>query len=215
MSNPIRILLADDHTVLRQGMAQALNMQPDMTVVAQASNGVEAVQLVQACQPDVALLDIHMPEMDGVEATRQITAAAPQTAVIILTMYRRDDYVLAAIQAGASGYLLKEVELDELLAAIRAVAQGDAVMDPAIAGRVLDALRRPPAKAKNDSPLAERDVEILRLLAEGLTNQEIAGRLHLAEKTVRNRLTQIFRKLGVENRAQAIVYAHRKGLLDT
>ncbi len=152
MSNPIRILLADDHTVLRQGMAQALNMQPDMTVVAQASNGVEAVQLVQACQPDVALLDIHMPEMDGVEATRQITAAAPQTAVIILTMYRRDDYVLAAIQAGASGYLLKEVELDELLAAIRAVAQGDAVMDPAIAGRVLDALRRPPGKNRAQPP---------------------------------------------------------------
>ncbi|HFE66312.1 MAG TPA: response regulator transcription factor [Chloroflexi bacterium] len=214
MSNPIRILLADDHAVLRQGMAQALNMQPDMNVVAQAGNGVEAVQLVQAHQPDVALLDINMPEMDGVEATRQITAVAPQTGVIILTMYRRDDYVVEAIKAGASGYLLKEVELDELLAAIRAVARGDAVMDPAIAGRVLAALRQPQAKPKDDPDLAERDVEILRLLAEGLTNQEIADRLYIAEKTVRNRLTHIFRKLGVENRSQAIVYAHRKGLLD-
>ncbi len=215
MSDPIRILLADDHAVLRQGLAQALNMQPDMNVVAQAGNGAEAVRLVQAHQPDVALLDINMPEMDGVEATRQITAVAPQTGVIILTMYRRDDYVVDAIRAGASGYLLKEVELDEVLAAIRAVARGEAVMAPAIAGRVLAALRRPRAAPTppGETLLTEREIEALRLLAEGLTNQEIAARLSLAEKTIRNRLSLIFRKLHLENRTQAVLYALREGLV--
>lgn len=212
MVKNIRILLADDHNVLRQGVAQALETQPDMTVVAQANNGVEAVKLAQQHQPDVILMDINMPEMDGVEATKQITAVSPHIGIIILTMYRRDDYVFEAIKAGANGYLLKEVELDELLAGIRAVAQGEAVMDPIIAHRVLAELRRPPAKTKNKTNLTERDIEILHLLTEGLTNQEIADRLHLAEKTVRNRLTQIFRKLHLENRSQAIVYALREGL---
>jgi DNA-binding NarL/FixJ family response regulator len=212
MAEIIRILLADDHNVLRQGVAQALEIQSDMTVVAQANNGVEAVKLAQQHQPDVILMDINMPQMDGVEATKQITAVSPNIGIIILTMYRRDDYVFEAIKAGANGYLLKEVELDDLLAGIRAVAQGEAVIDPAIAHRVLAELRRPPAKTKDTSELAERDIEILRLLSEGLTNQEIADRLHIAEKTVRNRLTQIFRKLHLENRSQAIVYALREGL---
>ena len=137
MAKEIRILLADDHNVLRQGIAQVLDAQPDMTVVAQASNGEEAISLARAQRPDIALLDINMPELDGVAAARQITAELPETGVISLTMYRRDDYVFEAIKAGASGYLLKEVELDELLAAVRTVAQGEAVIDPAIASRVL------------------------------------------------------------------------------
>lgn len=217
MSEPIRILLADDHAVLRQGMAQALNMQPDMVVVAQADNGIEAVQLAQTHTPDVALLDINMPEMDGVEATQQITAVAPQTGVIILTMYRRDEYVVEAIKAGASGYLLKEIELDELLTAIRTVAQGEAVIDPAIASRVFAALRRPqrPQPSPADSDLTEREIDILRLLAEGMTNQEIASHLSLAEKTIRNRLSLIFRKLHLENRTQAVLYALREGLTNS
>ena len=216
MAEQIRILLADDHKVLRQGMAQALDAQPDMVVVAQANNGMEAVQLVNIHHPDVALVDINMPEMDGVEATRRITAVSPQTGIIILTMYRHGDYVVQAIKAGASGYLLKEVELEELLSAIRAVARGEAVMDPVIAGRVLAELRSPQSIATQSSEpqLSARDVDILRLLARGLSNQEIAGHLHIADKTVRNRLSLIYHNLDLENRTQAALFALREGLID-
>ncbi len=214
MAKSIRILLADDHNVLRQGMAQALEVQPDMTVIAQADNGQEAVELALTHQPDIILMDINMPEMDGVEAARQITAQLPQTGVIILTMYRRDDYVFEAIKAGASGYLLKEVELDELLEAIRAVARGEAVIDSAVASRVLAELRQP-ARSQPKPVLAERDVEILRLLAQGLKNQAIAERLSLSEKTVRNRLSLVFRQLHLENRTQAVLYALREGIVET
>ncbi|MFQ5611878.1 MAG: response regulator [Anaerolineae bacterium] len=212
----IRILLADDHNALRQGIAQVLESQADMTVVAQAQNGREAIQLARQHRPAIALLDINMPEVDGVEATRSITAEFPQTRVVILTMYRRNDYIFEAIKAGASGYLLKEVELDELLEAVRAVARGEAVVDPAIASRLLAEFRtaptRPPAAPKD--ALAERDLEILRLLAQGLSNQQIADRLFIAEKTVRNRLSLIFRQLHLKNRTEAALYAVRQGLTD-
>lgn len=215
MSEPIRIILADDHNVLRQGIAQVLDMQADMAVVAQADNGREALELARRHQPDVILMDINMPEMSGVEAARQITAEFPRTGIIILTMYRRDDYVFEAIKAGARGYLLKEAELDELLAAVRAVAAGEAVIDPAIAGRVLAEFRRPKASQSDaELALAERDVAILRFLARGLSNQEIAGRLHLSEKTVRNRLSLIFRQLHLKNRTQAALYAIQEGLTE-
>lgn len=215
MTKEITILLADDHNVLRQGMAQMLEVQPDMKVVAQADNGSDAVALARTRQPDIALLDINMPEMDGVEAARRITAELPETGVIILTMYRRDDYVFEAIKAGANGYLLKEVELDDLLEAIRAVARGEAVLDPAMASRVLAEFRQPRSpKEPSDPVLAERDTEILRLVAQGLTNQEIAEQLTISEKTVRNRLSLIFRQLHLKNRTQAALYALREGLAD-
>lgn len=212
----ITVLLADDHTVLRQGMAQVLDTQSDMQVVAQADDGEEAVRLVRQHRPDIVLMDINMPGMDGVEAARRITAEWQETGVIILTMYRRDDYVFEAIKAGANGYLLKEVELDELLSAVRSVARGEAVIDSAIASRVLAEFRRPrQAEEEEEEPdLAERDVEILRLLAQGLSNQEIADQLTIAEKTVRNRLTGIFRRLHLENRTQAALYALREGIAD-
>lgn len=210
----IRILLADDHAVLRQGIAQVLESQPDMVVVAQAAHGAEAVKLARECRPTIALLDINMPEMDGVEAARRITSELPETKVIILTMYRRDDYVFEAIKAGANGYLLKEVELSELLEAVRAVARGEAVIDAAIAGRVLAELRAPAnrAKAAPEESLAERDIEILSRLAQGLSNQEIADQLLISEKTVRNRLSLIFRRLHLKNRTEAALYAWREGL---
>ena len=216
MAEAIRLLLADDHTVLRQGMAQVLDMQPDIDVVAQADNGQEAVRLVAKHRPDIVLMDINMPEMDGVEAAARITADYPDTGVIILTMYRRDDYVFEAIKAGANGYLLKEVELDELLAAVRSVAQGEAVIDSAIASRVLAEFRRPqPSDEEEAEPdLPERDVEILRLLAQGLSNQEIADRMYIAEKTVRNRLSGIFRRLHLDNRTQAALYAIQEGIAE-
>jgi len=212
---PIRIILADDHTVLRQGIAQVLDMQEDMAVVAQAGNGREAIEMALGHRPDVILMDINMPEVSGVEAALQITAELPQTGIIILTMYRRDDYVFEAIKAGARGYLLKEAELDELLAAVRAVAAGEAVIDPAIAGRVLAEFRQPrTGRTDAETPLAERDVAILRLLAQGMSNQEIAGRLYLSEKTVRNRLSLIFRQLHLKNRTQAALYAVQEGLTE-
>jgi DNA-binding NarL/FixJ family response regulator len=213
MTDEIRVVLADDHNVLRQGMAQALNVQADMRVVGEASNGVEAVALARESRPDVVLMDINMPQLDGVEAARQITSELPDIGIIILTMYRRDEYVFEAIKAGASGYLLKEVELDELLAAIRAVARGEAVIDSAIAGRVLAELRQPQtAKQASESELTDRDIDILRLLAQGATNQDIADDLSIAEKTVRNRLSLLFRRLHLENRTQAAIYALREGL---
>jgi DNA-binding NarL/FixJ family response regulator len=214
MTEEITILLADDHNVLRQGIAQMLDAQPDMKVVAQAGNGTDAVDLARTNQPDIALLDIKMPKMDGVEAARRITAELPQTGVIILTMYRHDEYVFEAIKAGASGYLLKEVELDELLAAIRAVARGEAVIDPAIAKRVLAEFRQPEKiKKPLESTLSERDEDILRLVAQGLSNQEISERLFISEKTVRNRLSLVFHQLHLKNRTEAALYAMREGLV--
>lgn len=215
MTANIRILLADDHTVLRQGMAQAISFQPDMEVVAQAANGREAMALAESHQPDVILLDINMPELDGIATTRHLAQTLPKIGIIILTMYRRDDYIIEAIKAGASGYLLKEVELEELLAAIRAVARGEAVIDPTLAARVFAELRQPqPEPPPPATDLSPRDIEILRLLAEGLSNQEIANQLALSEKTVRNRLSLIFRQLQLENRTQAALYALREGLVD-
>lgn len=216
MAEEIAVLLADDHTVLRQGMAQVLDMQPDMRVVAQADDGEEAVRLARRHRPDIVLMDINMPGMDGVAAARRITAEWPETGVIILTMYRRDDYVFEAIKAGANGYLLKEVELDELLNAVRSVARGEAVIDSAIASRVLAEFRQPRrSEEEEEGPdLAERDIEILRLLAQGISNQEIADQLSIAEKTVRNRLSGIFRRLHLENRTQAALYALREGIAD-
>lgn len=214
MSDLIRVILADDHNVLRQGMAQVLDMQSDVQVVAQADNGAEAVRLAAKHQPDIVLMDINMPGMDGVEAARRITASFPETGVIILTMYRRDDYVFEAIKAGANGYLLKEVELEELLDAIRAVARGEAVIDSAIASRVLAEFRRPEPAVEEEPDLAERDIEILRLLAQGLSNQDIADQLFIAEKTVRNRLSGIFRRLHLENRTQAALYAIQEGIAE-
>jgi DNA-binding NarL/FixJ family response regulator len=216
LMDKIRVLLADDHTVLRQGIAQALELQDDMTVVAQASNGSEAVEMAKQHRPDVALLDISMPELDGVAATGQITDALPDTGVIILTMYRRDDYIFEAIKAGASGYLLKEVELRELVRAVRTVARGEAVIDAAIAGRVMAELRSDNVLPKPDheDSLSERDIEILRLLAEGQSNQAIAEHLSISEKTVRNRLSLVFRRFHLKNRTEAALFAMRRGLVE-
>lgn len=204
----INILLADDHNVLRQGIAQVLESQEDMNVVAQARNGEEALHLARVHRPNIVLLDINMPKMDGVEITRKIIEEFPEIRVIILTMYRRDDYVFGAIKAGASGYLLKEVEMDELLAAVRRVYRGEAVIDPSITGRVLTALREESTSVKSnlETKLPERDVEILRLLSLGLTNRNIAERLFISEKTVGNRLSLVFRKLNLKNRTQAALY---------
>ncbi|RME63415.1 MAG: DNA-binding response regulator [Caldilineae bacterium] len=215
MPRSIRILIADDHTMVRQGLSQICEAEPDMTVVGQAANGDEARRLALRLRPDVVIMDINMPVLDGVQATQQITAAHPEIGVIILTMYRQDQHVFEAIKAGARAYLLKDADSDELLQAIRAVAAGQALLDPAIARQMIDEFRRMQETATGAdgvTPLSPRDLDILRLVAQGLDNNEIAARLSLSEKTVRNRLTGIFEILHVSNRTQAALYALRKGL---
>lgn len=216
MTHKIRILIADDHTMVRQGLSQICDAEPDMTVIGQAANGAEAVSLALRLHPDVVVMDINMPGMDGVQATRAITAAREDIGVIILTMYRQDQHVFEAIKAGARAYLLKDADSDELLHAIRAVAAGQALLDPAIARKMIEEFRRLQENQTDPETqaLAPRDLEILRLVAQGLENEEIAARLNISEKTVRNRLTGIFEALHVRNRTQAAIYALRKGLAD-
>ena len=215
MTRPIRLLIADDHTMVRQGLSQICDAEPDMQVVGQAADGREACRLAQLMQPDVVVMDINMPVLDGVQATRHITDSDPRIGVIILTMYRQDQHVFEAIKAGARAYLLKDADSDELLRAIRAVAAGEALLDSAIALKMIEEFRRlqsEPLGADGITPLTERELDILRLVAQGLDNYQIGDRLGLSEKTVRNRLTVIFEKLHVNNRTQAALYALRRGL---
>jgi DNA-binding NarL/FixJ family response regulator len=214
--NEITIVLADDHNVLREGIAQVLESQSDMTVLAQAKDGAEAIALITKLQPTIALLDINMPEQNGVQVTREIQRTSSETKVIILTMYKTSEYVFDAVKAGALGYLLKEAEMKELLEAVRAVARGDAVLDSAIAQKVLDEFRKPAgekeARPEEVDDLKLQDKNILTLIGQGYSNAEIAQELSFAEKTVRNRLTQIFKQLHIKNRTEAALYAVKKGL---
>lgn len=214
MGRKIRVLIADDHTMVRQGLSQICGAETDIEVAGQASSGEEACWLAERLAPNVVIMDINMPGMDGVQATKRITAANPRIGVIILTMYRQDQYVFEAIRAGARAYLLKDAHSDELLQAIRHVAEGEALLDPAIARKMIDEFRRLQAESSspNTPPLPPRDLQVLRLAAQGLDNHQIAGQLQIAEKTVRNRLSMIFEKLQVDNRTQAVLYALRKGL---
>lgn len=215
MTNRIRILIADDHTMVRQGLTQICDAEPDFLVVGQAANGQEAAQMVDLVDPDVVIMDINMPILDGVQATRHITEQHPDVRVIILTMYRQDQHVFEAIKAGARAYLLKDADSDELLRAIRAVAGGEALLDPSIAMKMMEEFRRLQQEPTGDdgiTHLSDRELEILRLVAQGLENSDIGERLGLSEKTIRNRLTVIFEKLQVNNRIQATLYALRQGL---
>lgn len=212
----IRVLIADDHNLVRQALAQMLRTESDMSVVEQAANAEQAVERCKLLAPDVVLMDIHMPHgREGIEATRQIAEQCPQTKVIMLTMERQDEYLFEAIQAGAKGYLLKNANSGELLAAIRAVASGEATLNPAMAHRVLEEFRRLTEREAQQSPyerLTDRERDILSLLSQGATNHEIAQQLGISEKTVRNRLSVIFDKLHINNRTQAALYALKRGL---
>ena len=213
----IRILIADDHTMFRQGLRRLLEAVPDFEVVGEASNGEEVCNLAATLKPDIVLMDIHMPHLDGVQATRYIAKHIEDIKVIILTMSREKDYVLEAIKSGASGYFLKESDVNDLIAAIRAVARGETILEPALAQRVLQEFRQNTPSRRRHSELLElldeREIQILRGVAHGWTNQEIAERLGLSEKTVKNHLSVIFRKLQLENRTQAAIYALQKGLV--
>ena len=210
----IRILLADDHALFRQGLKSLLETEADLRVIGEAQNGREAVRYAADTRPDIILMDIQMPELDGVRATQSILEINPQASVIILTMYRQDSYVFEAVKAGARGYLLKDVDGTELIDAIRHVYEGGTLLDPEMAKNVLEDFRVKkeslPDEKRGD--LTEREAAILRLLAQGSSNQEIALKLNISEKTVRNRLSEIFAKLQLNNRTQAALYAIREGL---
>jgi NarL family two-component system response regulator LiaR len=207
----IRLLLADDHTLVRQGLRQLCEGLGGYIVVAEAENGAQAVDLARTALPDVILMDIVMPGMDGVEAIRQIMHANPGARIITLTMYRNEQYMLDAIRAGARGYLLKTVDAGELITAIRAVHRGDYLIDPIVATRVLSELHMSVPDLPHVEPLTEGEMTVLRLVALGTENREIAQTLHYSVYTVSNRLRTIYEKLHVSNRTQAALYALRQG----
>jgi two-component system, NarL family, response regulator LiaR len=214
MSEPITVLLVDDHAMVRQGVRAFLETQPDIAVVAEAASGEEAVRLAAEHAPDVALMDLIMPNMDGVEATRRLTARSPRTNVVVLTSYHDDEHVFPAIRAGALSYVLKEVGPDELAETVRKAATGEAVLHPRVAARVVRELHG----ARRDEPnvfhdLSERELEVLKLIAEGLSNAEISGRLFISEKTTKNHVSNILGKLHLADRTQAAVYAWRQGVV--
>jgi len=214
-NSKIRIFLADDHTLFRQALRQMLERETDFEVVGEAQDGAETTEKVLTLKPDVVLMDVNMPLVDGVRAAETICQQDPAVRVVILTMYRQDRYAFQAIKAGAWGYLLKTVDAHELVRSIRAVHRGEALVNPATALKVLEEFRRPlpPAAGEDAVQLTEREKDILRLVSTGASNQEIAQALFLSEKTVENRLSLIFQKLHLNNRVQAALYALRKGLL--
>ena len=213
----IRTLVADDHEVVREGFAALLGTQADMDVVASAADGAEAVSLSAEHRPDVVLMDVRMPVMDGIEATRQIAAADDDgPRILILTTFDLDDYVYDALQAGASGFLLKDVPAETLFEAVRVVAGGEALLAPAITRRLIaEFARLRPRQVRPEalSALTPREIEILGLVAEGLSNHEIATRLVLSDETVKTHVSHVLRKLGLRDRAQAVVVAYESGLV--
>jgi len=215
----VRIIVADDHQVVRSGFAALLDTQPDFTVVGTASDGDEAVRTCRELHPDVVLMDVRMPGMDGIEATRQLTAAgADAPRILILTTFDLDEYVYDALRAGASGFLLKDVTAERLFDAVRVIAAGDALLAPAVTRRLISefALLRP----RPDAPpiaalttLTPRETQVLRLVAEGLSNPEIAARLVVTEETVKTHVSRVLNKLGLRDRTQAVVTAYESGLV--
>lgn len=217
----IRIMLVDDQTILRAGLAGLLNRNPDMTVVGEASNGQEAVAMAEQIAPDVILMDVRMPVMDGVSATRELVKRGVTAGIIVLTTFDDDEYIYEGISAGARGYLLKDAEYDELSHAIRVVARGEALLQPQVTARVLkefsrlagqSAPARPKAKPLAE-PLTERETEVLRLIVSGATNQDIAEQLHIGLGTVKHHVRAVFAKLGARDRVQAVLMAQELNLV--
>lgn len=213
MDNAIRILIVEDHPLFRRGLRTLLSSVPDFLVIGEADNGVESVRIATVGLPDIVLMDIQLPGQSGIAATRAIAAAAPSIRVIMLTLFADDDSLFTALRAGARGYVLKETDEDELVRAIRAVHHGEAIFGPAIASRVLAFFADPQSSVRAPFPgLTEREREILGLLAKGKPNQEIARELSLSPKTIANNVSNIFGKMQVADRAEAIIRAREAGL---
>lgn len=218
----IRILLADDHVLVRQGTRELLEREPDLEVVAEASDGQEAVALAKEFRPDVAVLDVTMPGVNGVEAGRSITKACPGTAVLVLSAHDSDAYLFAALEAGARGYLLKSGSAQDLVQAVRTVHVGGSALHPDMARKLVDRFAHPggrptasaPPSANGTEALTERELEVLRLVARGLTNRDISGRLNIGQRTVQSHLANILAKTGSQSRTEAVVAALRKGWIN-
>ena len=210
---PIRVLLADDHAVVRKGIREFLEEDGEITVVAEASDGIEAVRLVGEHAPDVAVLDIQMPRMTGIEATRQIKAAYPGVRVLILTAYDDDPYVFALLRAGADGYLLKNADSDALVRAVKTTAAGGKVLDPDITAKVVAQMAggKPAAAQDQVEPLSDRELDVLRLAGRGLTNKQIGQELDISDRTVQGHLANIYGKLAVSSRTEAVTRALKLG----
>jgi DNA-binding NarL/FixJ family response regulator len=204
----IRLMIVDDHPVVRDGLRGMLENQPDFEVVGEASNGEEAVQMASSFNPEVMLMDLRMPVMDGVTALREIKVSNPTVQVLVLTTYDSDADILPAIEAGAMGYLLKDTSREDLYSAIRATARGESVLSPGVAARLIGQMRAPA-----EEKLSSREVEVLQLVADGASNREIANRLHISQATVKSHLIHIFDKLGVSDRTAAVTVALRRGIL--
>jgi DNA-binding NarL/FixJ family response regulator len=214
----INVLIVDDQTVVREGLAAILGTDPEIEIVGLAGDGQEAVRLVAETHPDVVLMDLKMPVLNGVQATQRLQRSHPEVYILVLTTYAGDQWVFDALRAGAAGYLLKDTRRDELIAAVKGTVEGKSYLDPSVAAKVMQqALAGPSAAAPAQQPiepLTERELQVLQLLAQGYSNPAIAQRLHLARGTVRNYVSVILQKLGVSDRTQAAVEALRRGLVD-
>ena len=208
MSGPIRLLVADDHPVVRNGLIGMFARETEFEVLGEAADGAEAVRMAAALLPDVILMDLRMPGMDGVAAITELARRGVAARVLVLTTYDTDSHVLPAIEAGATGYLLKDAPRDELLRAVRAASRGESVLSPAVAARLMSRVRSPGA-----GPLSQREIQVLELVAAGTTNREAATRLFITEATVKTHLLNIYAKLGVSDRAAAVAEAFNRGLL--
>ena len=214
MAEPITVLLVDDHEVVRQGVRAFLGALPDFEIVAETESGAEAVKLAEKHVPDVVLMDLIMPGMDGVEATRLVKIASPRTHIVVLTSYHEDKHIFPAIKAGAISYVLKDVHMEDLAQAVRRAASGEATLHPRVAARVIQEMQD--ARGANASPhtdLTNRELEVLKLIADGLSNRDIAGKLVIGEQTVKGHVSNILGKLHLADRTQAAAYAWREGVV--
>jgi DNA-binding NarL/FixJ family response regulator len=209
-----RVLIADDQTLFRTGLARLLDEDPRVEVIGQAVDGTDAVRLAVKLKPDVVLMDLKMPNCDGIEATRQVTEADPTIKVLVLTTFEADNHVIQALKAGASGYVLKDSTAEAIVSSIVAVMSGERVMASVVANRVLEMLTGTTTPKEFYDGLTTREIEILKLLANGMANKQIAFRLKISEKTVRNHVSNTYEKLGIYDRSQAVLYAVRKGLVE-
>jgi DNA-binding NarL/FixJ family response regulator len=211
-----RVLIADDDDLMRAGLAELLSSDPDIEIVGQASNGREAVEATRRLRPDVVLMDVRMPDLDGIAATRELTWAASDARILILTTFEQDDYVFGALRAGASGFLLKRTRPEELIAAVQAIARGDALLSPSVTRSVIDRMSQQPVPELADQArldaLTPREREVLALVARGLANREIAAELVVEESTIRSHVKRILMKLGLRDRVQIVIFAYETGV---